>query len=81
MLDAGTFEQKQTLLDGLQGDFRLFKLTLLLGSLRAESGDADRLTDHQPQQRTQQRITERLVEQPAEHQPDQHEHPLHGRYP
>ena len=75
------FQQKKTLGNALQSHPHLFKLVLLLRHLRAKARHADRLTDRQPQQRTQQRITERLVEQPAEHQPDQHEHPLHGRYP
>ena len=78
---GGAFQQIQALCDALQSHLRLFKLALLLCSLRAKPGDAQRLPDRQSQQRTQQCVTERLVEQPAEQQPDQHEHPLHGRYP
>ncbi|MNV04441.1 hypothetical protein D3C71_947360 [compost metagenome] len=53
----------------------------LLVGLRSQFADTKGLTDRQPEQSAQQRIAERLVEYPAQHQANQHQHPLHGRYP
>ena len=80
-LDARHLQQGQALLDRMQRYLRLFQQKALFRRLCAQTTDANGLADPQPEQRAQQRVAERLVEYPAQHQPNQHEHPLHGRYP
>ncbi|MNP79398.1 hypothetical protein D3C76_1772300 [compost metagenome] len=65
----------------MQCNLRLLQQVALLAGLRPQPADADGLADRQTEQCAQQRIAERLVEYPAQYQANQHEHPLHGRYP
>ncbi|MNP78002.1 hypothetical protein D3C76_1755320 [compost metagenome] len=65
----------------MQGHLRLFKQAPLRVGLHSQTAKANGLADCQAKQRAQQRIAERLVEYPAQHQANQHQHPLHGRYP
>ncbi|MNP44743.1 hypothetical protein D3C76_1386190 [compost metagenome] len=74
-------QHRQPLLDRVQRNFRLLQQTMLSGRLRVQTPDANGLADSQSEQRAQQRFAELFVEYPAEHQPNQHQHPLHGRYP
>jgi len=80
-LDTGRLQRNQALQQGIECNLRLLKQTVLLVRLLAQTGNANGLANTQPEQRAQQRIAERLVEHPAQHQANQHENPLHGRYP